>query len=531
MALDTTSYLLGKKSGGGGGSNYQSKSVEITENGTTNIRPDTGYDALSNVNVSVSGILDTSDADAIASDMAIGKTAYVDGNKITGNVPVGSSSVATNYASTDVDIYLDDLQVDTQQGNTNQMFRAGDKISVYTPLSDVAPVIGASAEKIKKDEVICGITGTYEGGGQPASVPSKDVDFYDYDGTRVYSYTRAEIQELEELPANPSHDGLTAQGWSSTLQEIKDHIQIYKYDKFIVSQYYITDDGDTRIYITLDGNKLSPYLGLLINGTVQVDWGDGNTENITNNSVYNVKTTGHTYSTSGDYVIKIKKINGSYYLPNGNSSWGSQLIYDNISNNLLYYNAVVNKIEIGNVNTDRTSTYVFYNMNNLKTISIPKNLTLGASSFANTYKLNFISKTSPISTSVYQNSNAYYIVAGGDLYGSQFSNCRNLKGVAISNSATTIPDYCFSNSLGLSSISIPRTVATIGQGAFNNCKGLSYVDFSNHTSIPTLNNSNAFTGVTMDCKIIVPDDLYENWIVETNWTSVANKIVKASEVE
>lgn len=45
------SYLLGKKAGGGGSSNYQSKSVEITENGTTSITADTGYDALSNVNV------------------------------------------------------------------------------------------------------------------------------------------------------------------------------------------------------------------------------------------------------------------------------------------------------------------------------------------------------------------------------------------------------------------------------------------------------------------------------------------------
>lgn len=166
MALDTTSFLLGKKKGGSGPTpTYQSKDVSITENGTTTITPDTGYDALSDVDVTVSGILDTSDADAVASDMAISKTAYVNGTKITGNVPVGSSSVATNYASNNVGTYLDDLQVDTEQGNQNQMFRTGDKISVYAPLSDVAPVIGASAEKIKKDEVICGVTGTYEGGG------------------------------------------------------------------------------------------------------------------------------------------------------------------------------------------------------------------------------------------------------------------------------------------------------------------------------------------------------------------------------
>ena len=49
--MDIPSYVLGKKAGGGGGSNYQSKSVEITENGTTSITADTGYDALSEVDV------------------------------------------------------------------------------------------------------------------------------------------------------------------------------------------------------------------------------------------------------------------------------------------------------------------------------------------------------------------------------------------------------------------------------------------------------------------------------------------------
>ena len=55
--MDTISYLLGKKSSGGGSATLQEKSVTITENGDTTIKADTGYDGLSkvNVNTNVSG--------------------------------------------------------------------------------------------------------------------------------------------------------------------------------------------------------------------------------------------------------------------------------------------------------------------------------------------------------------------------------------------------------------------------------------------------------------------------------------------
>lgn len=46
--MDITSYLLGKKAGGGGGEvNLQSKSTTVTENGNQTIRPDSGYDGIS----------------------------------------------------------------------------------------------------------------------------------------------------------------------------------------------------------------------------------------------------------------------------------------------------------------------------------------------------------------------------------------------------------------------------------------------------------------------------------------------------
>jgi hypothetical protein len=71
----------------------------------------------------------------------------------------------------------------------------------------------------------------------------------------------------------------------------------------------------------------------------------------------------------------------------------------------------------------------------------------------------------------------------------------------------------------------------LGGGAFNGCSSIAFYDFRGHTSVPTLSSSNAFSGIASDCKIVVPDELYDTWITATNWSSssVSKYIVKASE--
>lgn len=49
--MELTSYILGKKAGGGGQPNLQSKDVSITENGETTVTADSGYDGLSEVDI------------------------------------------------------------------------------------------------------------------------------------------------------------------------------------------------------------------------------------------------------------------------------------------------------------------------------------------------------------------------------------------------------------------------------------------------------------------------------------------------
>ena len=114
-------------------------------------------------------------------------------------------------------------------------------------------------------------------GGGSSTTSKKDVNFYDYDGTIVNSYTASEFAELSALPDNPTHEGLTAQGWNWSLADAKNYVA--SYGKLEIGQMYVTSDGKTRLYITLTEGRISPVLQLYLNenSELDIDWGDGST--------------------------------------------------------------------------------------------------------------------------------------------------------------------------------------------------------------------------------------------------------------
>ena len=136
------------------------------------------------------------------------------------------------------------------------------------------------------------------GGGADA------VRFIDYDGSVVDSYTAAEFANLSSMPANPTHEGLTAQGWNWTLADAKAYVA--KYGRLDIGQMYITDDSKTRIKIKLEDGRLSPVLGLGINGSVDVDWGDGTDHGtMTGSNVSTLVQLQHVYAAAGEYTIAL----------------------------------------------------------------------------------------------------------------------------------------------------------------------------------------------------------------------------------
>lgn len=74
---------------------------------------------------------------------------------------------------------------------------------------------------------------------------------------------------------------------------------------------------------------------------------------------------------------------------------------------------------------------------------------------------------------------------------------------------------------GLSSVSIPSTVRAISELAFANMGACTYY-FTSCNRIPTLASANAFSNTAGEIiNIVVPTELYEQWIQAPEWSKLA----------
>ena len=201
------------------------------------------------------------------------------------------------------------------------------------------------------------------GGGSTSDVAMKDVNFYDYDGTLVASYTLAEAQALTALPDGPTHDGLTFQGWNWSLEKI--HALTRPMN---VGAMYITDDGATRLHIriaTIGRMTVPLYIGQTVANGVSIDWGDGSTAE-TLAGTGNVNLT-HTYAEPGDYVISLMPQDGCK-LSFGNGSSSYCMMGSTDSNGKVYCN-MLQEVYIGK-NVTSIGTHAFQNCYSLASITI-----------------------------------------------------------------------------------------------------------------------------------------------------------------
>ena len=447
-----------------------------------------------------------------------------------------------------------------------------DSGALDTGLTSIADKIrsrsGGSNQLLFPTGFVSEIDNIPQGGG---SVEEKDVNFYDYDGSLVASYTAAEFAALSAMPSNPTHEGLTAQGWNWSLAEAKTYVA--SYGKLNIGQMYVTASGATEIDIQFDDiARNTPTLGFALNGTAVIDWGDGtSTDTVTGTSLNTTINTQHTYSAPGDYTIKISVASGSVSL---RSSYG--ILYDPYNASSRIYQNMVKAVRIGS-NVVSIGNYAFYYCYALESVTIPSDVTdIGQNAFNSCYSLKSVTIPSDV-TAIGQNvfGNCYAlesvtIPSGVTSIGTYaFYNCYQLESVTIPSSVTSIGTYAFYNCYVLESVTISSSVTSIGNSVFNGCRSLKSVtipegtteiaqsEFSNcyslikvtipssvneikssafsgnysmkeyhirATYVPLLTNSNSFNGTPSDCIFYVPAGTLEDYQTDTNWGIYASQM-------
>lgn len=173
-----------------------------------------------------------------------------------------------------------------------------------------------------------------QGGSAPQEAEDNDVNFYDYDGTRIASYTITEAKALTALPTPPTHEGLTFQEWNWTLADIQGYNRRY----IDVGANYITTDEKTHLKTTLI-KELDTSIYLWWKGTVTIDWGDGTTADSNTRASYGGSKFNHTYAALGDYNISIAF--------SGSSGDNYGFIYKNNTNDYWKRNLLINELNCG----------------------------------------------------------------------------------------------------------------------------------------------------------------------------------------
>lgn len=381
-----------------------------------------------------------------------------------------------------------DLQTNLQRLENNSD-------EILSLVSDISDAIIAKGGTVPANTGLRGFANAINSIPSGGGSSNDAVRFIDYDGTVVQSYSAADFANLTELPANPSHTGLTAQGWNWTLSDAKTYVN--SYGELDIGQMYVTDDERTRIYITLPENFTTPMFKLYIqkNAVVDVDWGDGSehsTLTYTGSSSYLMTGERHTYATPGNYVISYKVTTGVAVI---RGSTYSQILSDDnstMTSGDMVYMSAIKKVELGS--SVLLGQYAFCYCINLESITMPNDTVINSTSeyyqFKNCELLQHI--TFPTSFTYIPQAAFEYCY---DLKSISFSNtitelkpnssfedCFNLKRITLPSSLLTIGKRSFYRCSTITKVVMPNSVTTIGEGAFSYCDNLTSIVLSNAIS-------------------------------------------------
>lgn len=164
----------------------------------------------------------------------------------------------------------------------------------YTAIAAKGGTLPATQDSANLPTAIASIP---SGGGDPQP---QAFNFVDFNGLQQ-SYTKEEIDAMTELPSPKSYNGLTFDGWSRTLAELK------TLTCCTIGGWYKTSDGKVRVVVYVDAAGVISVTTR--QRTSYIDWGDGDT---TTSIGY---SNSHTYSEAGVYKIVMDGTTEFYVTP------------------------------------------------------------------------------------------------------------------------------------------------------------------------------------------------------------------------
>ena len=466
--MNNFDVLLGMKLGGGGGSSTLVEKT-ITANGTYNPADDNadGYSSVtanvpntytiadegkvvssgalvaqSSRNIDANGLYDTTLNNSVSVDVPNSYTVADEGKVVSSGALVSQTATTCDSNGT-IDTTLNNSVV-VSVPNT---YVAGDEGKVVNSGALVSQTAYPSTVT-QNGTIDTTLYNSVDIDVPPAGVVvEKDVNFYDYDGTLLYSYTAQEFLALTELPAMPTHTGLTV-NWNWSLSNAKTYVT--DWGKLDIGIYaYITNVRKITLDIPKDNFSFYVNIGSYTTGTPTIDWGDGTSDTVTASS-----STPHTYTTKGIYTMTLT--NCSFY-----------------AETMKYYCLGIND----GTAVSNMPRYITSQQQMLIDCIIGA---VGDSLMSSGYSLGGCRRLQTITTRASYHMNntissceslKFFCGASGWLSGSA-PYCYGLVRVSLPSSVTIISNSAFYNCYSLKSINIPSGVTSIGESAFSGCTGL-----------------------------------------------------------
>lgn len=418
-----------------------------------------------------------------------------------------------------------------------------------------------------------GQTNAFTVSSGPVTTGEYKVKVIDYDGS-IIDEQYLNLNDTYTLPEGPTHPGLVFQGWSSPYQITDGKITVLS--DVIAGAVYTTASGKNEFDITLN---VVTGLTFTLNMDGTKNWGDGTTDTNTSHTYSDYGN--YTITCDGTSTGSTYLFNQSEEHPNCSVQAVRLATVSTIGSHCFGCSKGIQYITLSNTVTT-LKDFIFGYVHSLRALVLPPNVSMNVSSddyrqivqgcrvlkdivipygilcipiqfmqycyaveeiilpptvrdlynscFDSCFSLKKITCLGVLDcgTSVFGNDACLQDFnipnMTNQIYGSMFINDYRNKEVLEFSNISQIGEEAFAYNLNTKKIIFNNNVTNVSAKAFTNCYNVLEYNFVANTSVPTLANTNAFTGINDLCKIKVPPSLYQSWKSATNWSTYANYI-------